>query len=134
MSSEFIYKVHNIHQIEDKMRIIEVLGALQFLKKKLINFADLGEALGVSRAAISNRHQNSNKGYDELKPDEIKQLEVYFDVDIEEFVRKNTIPETNAQPSKQDKKELAKLIKETVTDMILEKGGQELFDKIFKKS
>lgn len=75
------------------MRIIEVLGALQFLKKKLFNFADLGEALGVSRAAISNRHQNANKGYDELKPDEIKQLEVYFNVDIEEFVRKNTAPE-----------------------------------------
>ena len=91
------------------MRIIEVLGALQFLKKKLINFADLGEALGVSRAAISNRHQNSNKGYDELKPDEIKQLEVYFGVDIEDFVRKNSAPE-NVSPDFKD--EIIKTVEE----------------------
>ena len=41
--------------------------------------------------------------------------------------------ETKPQPSSQDKKELAKLIKETVAEMILEKGGQELYDKFFKK-
>ena len=72
------------------MRIIEALGALQFLKKKLINFADLGEALGVSRAAISNRHQNSIKGYDDLKKDEIEKLENYFDVSLDDFKEKET--------------------------------------------
>lgn len=111
------------------MRIIEALGVLQFLKKKLLNFADLGTALGVSRAAISNRHQNANKGYDELKPEEIKQLSIYFNVDIEGFAQK-----INAAQNTQDKKELAKLIKETVTEMILEQGGQKLYDKIFKQS
>lgn len=75
------------------MRIIEALGALQFLKKELLNFADIGTALGVSRAAISNRHQNSIKGYDVLKKDEIEKLENYFDVSLDGFKEKETTKE-----------------------------------------
>lgn len=71
------------------MRIIEVLGALQFLKKELISLSDIGQVLGIGRAAMSAKVQRKS----ELKPDEIKQLEVYFNVDIEDFVRKNTAPE-----------------------------------------
>lgn len=44
----------------------------------------------------------------------------------------NEPPETNAQQTKQDKKELAELIKETLIEMILEKGGQELLNKLLK--
>ena len=71
------------------MLIIEALGALQFLKKELINLSDIGNALGIGRAAMSGRLQRKS----ELKPDEIKQLEVYFGVDIEDFVRRNSAPE-----------------------------------------
>ena len=71
------------------MLVIEVLGALQFLKKELISLSDLGQILGIGRAAMSAKVQRKS----ELKPEEIKQLEVYFGVDIEDFVRKNTAPE-----------------------------------------
>ena len=71
------------------MLVIEVLGALQFLKKELISLSDLGQILGIGRAAMSAKVQRKS----ELKPDEIKQLEVYFGVDIEDFVRKNSAPE-----------------------------------------
>lgn len=71
------------------MLIIEALGALQFLKKELISLSDLGQILGIGRAAMSAKVQRKS----ELKPEEIKQLEVYFGVDIEDFVRKNTAPE-----------------------------------------
>ena len=71
------------------MLIIEALSALQFLKKELISLSDLAQVLGIGRAAISARVQRKNV----LKPEEIKQLEVHFNVDIEDFVRKNTAPE-----------------------------------------
>lgn len=71
------------------MLVIEVLGALQFLKKELISLSDLGQILGIGRAAMSAKVQRKS----ELKPEEIKQLEVYFGVDIEDFVRKNSAPE-----------------------------------------
>lgn len=71
------------------MLVIEALGALQFLKKELISLSDIGQVLGIGRAAMSAKVQRKS----ELKPDEIKQLEVYFNVDIEDFVRKNTAPE-----------------------------------------
>ena len=71
------------------MLIIEALGALQFLKKELISLSDLAQVLGIGRAAISARVQRKNV----LKPEEIKQLEIYFGVDIEDFVRKNTARE-----------------------------------------
>lgn len=75
------------------MRIIEALGALQFLTKKLISLSDVADALGKTKGAINNRHNKVGGRSDELKPEEIKQLEVHFNVDIEDFVRKNTAPE-----------------------------------------
>ena len=101
------------------MLIIEALGALQFLKKELISLSDLALILGVGRAAMSARVQRQN----ELKPEEIQKLETHFGVSLSDFC---------AQPSKQDKKELAELIKETLIEMILEKGGQELLNKLLK--
>jgi transcriptional regulator with XRE-family HTH domain len=44
----------------------------------------------------------------------------------------NSAPENSATQTKQDKKELAELIKETLIEMILEKGGQELLNKLLK--
>jgi len=114
------------------MLIIEALAALQYLTKKLITFSDMAEALGISRGAISNRYQKVNGRTNTLKPDEIKQLEVYFNVEIEDFVKKNSEPENTAQQTKQDKKELATLIKQTITELILENGGDELLKKILK--
>lgn len=101
------------------MLIIEALGALQFLKKELISLSDLGQVLGLGRAAMSGRCQRNS----ELKPEEIQKLEAHFGVSLSDFC---------AQPSKQDKKELAELIKETLIEMILEKGGQELLNKLLK--
>lgn len=87
------------------MLVIEALGALQFLKKELISLSDIGQVLGIGRAAMSAKVQRKS----ELKPDEIKQLEVYFNVDIEDFVRKNTAPE-NISSSIKD--EIVKTVEE----------------------
>ena len=114
------------------MRIIEALGALQFLTKKLITLSDIADALGKTKGAINNRHNKVGGRSDELKPEEIKQLEVYFNVGIEDFVKKNSVSENFAQQTKQDKKELANMIKQTITELIIENGGDELLKKILK--
>ena len=111
------------------MLIIEALGALQFLKKELISLSDLSNILGLGRAAMSGRVQRKSV----LKPEEIAKIEQFYNVDLVGFIERIKASETSAAQSPQDKKELAKLIKETVTEMILEKGGQELYDKIFKQ-
>ena len=78
------------------MRIIEALGALQFLKKELLTFTDIATALGVGRGAISNRHQRADKVYDVLKPVEIEKIEHYFNVSLEKF----KTPETDISKEK----------------------------------
>ena len=95
--------------------------------------SELGAVFDCSYAFISAVENDKSK----LSVENLIKLLVKYDVNINYVLAgKGEMfnSEKSAQPSKQDKKELAKLIKETVTDMILEKGGQELFDKIFKKS
>lgn len=109
------------------MRIIEALGALQFLKKELLTFTDIATALGVGRGAISNRHQRADKGYDVLKPAEIEKLENYFDVSLDNFTKI-----INAPQSPQDKAELAETVKKVLMETLIEYGGNDAVKKLLK--
>lgn len=114
------------------MRIIEALGALQFLTKKLISLSDVADALGKTKGAINNRHNKVGGRSDELKPEEIKQLEVYFNVGIEDFVRRNSTSENSAQQTKRDKKELAETVKKVLMETLIEYGGNDAVKKLLK--
>lgn len=93
------------------MLIIEALGALQFLKKELITFSDIADALGVSRGAVSNRYQKVNGRSNLLKPDEIEKINNYYDVDLNAFVEKNA----QQSPSAIDKDEVIKIVEDYLT-------------------
>lgn len=86
------------------MLIIQALGALQFLKKELITLAELGEVIGIGRAAMSARVQRKSL----LKPDEIEKINNYYDVDLNAFVEKNA-PQS---PSAINKDEVIKVVEE----------------------
>lgn len=114
--------------------IVETQGErLKRLRNSLnLTQTELGEKLNMSKQYFSKAETNTIV----LNNRQLVALCVDYDVNISWLLcGKGTMfntSENSAQQSKQDKKELAKLIKETLTEMILEKGGQELIDKLLK--
>lgn len=92
------------------MLIIEALSALQFLKKELINLSDLGEILGLGRAAMSGRVQRKSV----LKAEEISKIEQFYNVDLVSFVEK--MKEINKTTNDVSKEELKGIIMEVLKD------------------
>lgn len=94
------------------MLIIEALGALQYLKKELISLSDLGQILGIGRAAMSARIQRKNV----LKIEEINKLNNYYNVNLAAFVKNN-------EPKEQTKEEeMKKWFNEMVREEFKKRG------------
>ena len=115
--------------------ILETQGErLKQLRHNLnLTQTELGAKLNMSKQYFSKAETNTIV----LNNKQLVALCVDYDVNISWLLcGKGTMfnepPENSATQTKQDKKELAELIKETLIEMILEKGGQELLNKLLK--
>jgi transcriptional regulator with XRE-family HTH domain len=107
---------------------------LKEIRKQLnMSQEEMALNLGLAPRTYAAYERNENKPTLSM----LDMLNLNFDVNLNWLVSNkgemfNSAPENSATQTKQDKKELAELIKETLIEMILEKGGQELLNKLLK--
>lgn len=68
------------------MQIVRALAILQYLTNRFYTLADIGKAVGMTRGAISNKVSRGS----ELKDDDIKKIEDYFNISFTDFPQGQT--------------------------------------------